>query len=80
MKNDMTIWSEIKEHSEESSEELKIVFNVDSKEKVNDLTIEIGERCMDIIYEPRYMKGSYESCILVGENIRLIIRTSECFD
>ena len=77
MKNDMTIWSDIKEYLENSSEELKIVFNVDSKEKVHEFTIEIGQKCMDIIYEPRHMKDSYESCLLVGENVRIIIRTSK---
>lgn len=73
----MTIWSEIKKYSEESTEDIKIVFEVDSKDKVNELTMEIGDKCMDIVYEPRHMKGIYESCILVGENVRLLIRTGK---
>lgn len=44
-----------------------IVLVVERKEDVNEMTLDMVEAGLDVLYEPRSRDGRYESCVICNE-------------
>ena len=53
---------------------LEIILEVNCNESVEGLTLDMYEAGVDIIFEPRYVSGKYQSNILYNENINIKIK------